>query len=251
MAFDHPQEGEAFLSTMPAGRDQRRHALVVVIVAAVLFVIVAPFARVPLPPAWAFVSIYDSALLVINLITAVLLFEQFSILRSRALLVLATGYLYAALMAVPHTLAFPGIFAPAGLLGDDPQTAAWIFVLWRVGWELTLVAYVFLRRNDPVSQNWSARSAIGLSAAMVLASTCLLTLLATQISHVLSRTPTRRSLYPNGGDNRCRSLLPWCACLVRFLATKTKVGARPMADGRHVPHAAIGAAQLNHEHWPV
>jgi diguanylate cyclase (GGDEF)-like protein len=185
MAFDHPQEGEAFLSTMPAGRNQRRHALVVVIVAAVLFVIVAPFARVPLPPAWAFVSIYDSALLVINLITAVLLFEQFSILRSRALLVLATGYLYAALMAVPHTLAFPGIFAPAGLLGDDPQTAAWIFVLWRVGWELTLVAYVFLRRNEPVSQKWSARSAIGLSAAMVLASTCLVTLLATQISHVL------------------------------------------------------------------
>src|SRR5262245_5594444 len=144
MAFDQPQEGEAFLSTMPAGRDQRRHALVVVAVAAILFVMVTPFARVPLPPAWAFISIYESALLVINLITAVLLFEQFSILRSRALLVLATGYLYAALMTIPHVLAFPGIFSATGLLGNDPQTSAWLFVLWRTGYELTLVAYVFL-----------------------------------------------------------------------------------------------------------
>jgi diguanylate cyclase (GGDEF)-like protein len=185
MAFDQPQEGEPFLSTMPAGRDQRRHALVVVVVATLVFAIAAPFARVALPPAWAFIAISESALFVINLITAVLLFEQFSILRSRALLVLATGYLYAALMAIPHVLAFPGIFAPAGLLGDNPQTAAWIFVLWRVGWELTLVAYVFLRHDELISPNRSSRSAIGLSVAIVMVSTCLLTLLVAQTSRLL------------------------------------------------------------------
>src|SRR5262249_34699551 len=101
------------------------------------------------------------------------------------LLVLATGYLYAALMVVPHVLAFPGIFAPAGLLGDSPQIAAWMFVLWRVGWELTLVAYVFLSRDELISQNRSGRSAIGLSVAIVLVSTCLLTVLVAQTSHAL------------------------------------------------------------------
>jgi diguanylate cyclase (GGDEF)-like protein len=57
-------------------------------------------------------------------------------------------------------------------------------VLWRVGWELTLVAYVFLN-DEPISRNWSGRSAIGLSVAIVLVSVCLLTLLVAQTSHVL------------------------------------------------------------------
>src|SRR5262245_30953692 len=144
MVVEQPQEGEAFLSTMPAGSEQRRHALIVVAVATIIVLLAAPFARVPLPPAWAFISIQESAMLVINLITAVLLLEQFSILRSRALLVLAAGYLYAALMAIPHLLAFPGIFAPAGLLGDAPQIAAWGLAFLWVGWELTLLVLVFL-----------------------------------------------------------------------------------------------------------
>ena len=51
-------------------------------------------------------------------ITAILLFAQFSILRSRAILVIASGYLFTALILIPWILAFPGVFAPGkGLMG--------------------------------------------------------------------------------------------------------------------------------------
>jgi len=59
-----------------------------------------------------------------DLITAILLFGQFGILRSRALLVLASGYLLTAFMAVAHALTFPGLFSPTGLLGAGPQSTA-------------------------------------------------------------------------------------------------------------------------------
>ena len=42
-----------------------------------IFLIALPFAKVPLTPVWAFIPVYQSALVVNDLITAVLLFSQF------------------------------------------------------------------------------------------------------------------------------------------------------------------------------
>ena len=97
---------------MPATGRDRTAALAVVGVSAVLFAIAVPFAGVPLAPMPAFVASYQSALAVNDLITAVLLFSQFAILRSRALLLLASGYLFTAGAAIVHALTFPGLFAP-------------------------------------------------------------------------------------------------------------------------------------------
>ena len=79
-------ERHIFLSTMPATRGDRKAALAVVSVSAVLFACAVPFAGVPLTPVPAFVASYQSALAINDLITAVLLFSQFAISRSRALL---------------------------------------------------------------------------------------------------------------------------------------------------------------------
>ena len=81
-------ERNIFLSTMPATRRDRMPALAVVGVSAVLFACAVPFAGVPLTPVPAFVASYQSALAINDLITAVLLFSQFAISRSRALLLL-------------------------------------------------------------------------------------------------------------------------------------------------------------------
>ena len=105
-------ERNIFLSTMPATSRDRRAALAVVGVSAVLFACAVPFAGVPLAPVPAFVASYQSALAINDLITAVLLFSQFAILRSRALLLLASGYLFTAMAAIVHALTFPGLFAP-------------------------------------------------------------------------------------------------------------------------------------------
>jgi hypothetical protein len=73
-----------FLSLLPPARSERVLALVVVAVSVVAFLAAAPFAQVPLAPVAGFIPIYQSALAINDLITAALLFGQFSILRSRA-----------------------------------------------------------------------------------------------------------------------------------------------------------------------
>ncbi len=117
-------ERNIFLSTMLASRSDRRTALAVVCISAVLFLCAVPFAGVPLTPLPAFVASYHSALAINYLFTALLLFSQFAITRSRAMLLLASGYLFTAMAAIVHALTFPGLFAPGGLLGAGPRPAS-------------------------------------------------------------------------------------------------------------------------------
>jgi PAS domain S-box-containing protein len=137
-----------FLSTMPATDRDRTAALAVVGVSAVLFACAVPFAGVPLAPVPAFVASYQSALAINDLITAILLFSQFTILRSRALLLLASGYLFTAIAAIVHALTFPGLFAPAGLLNAGPQTTVWLFMIWHGGFPLLVLGYASLKDHD-------------------------------------------------------------------------------------------------------
>ena len=137
-----------FLSTLPATRRDRAVALAVVGVSSVLFVCAAPFAGMPLAPIPAFVASYQSALVVNFLITAVLLFSQFGILRSRALLLLATGYLFTAAAAIAHALTFPGLFAPAGLFNAGSQTTVWLYIVWHGVFPLLVLGYALLKGKD-------------------------------------------------------------------------------------------------------
>src|SRR6185437_3925308 len=123
-------------------------ALTVVLISIVTFLIAIPFARIQLPAIWTFIPIYESALAVNDLITASLLFVQFSILRSRALLALACGYLFAAIMVIPHALTFPDLFAPTGLLGAGPQSTAWIYMFWHSIFPGLVMLYAVLKNRD-------------------------------------------------------------------------------------------------------
>src|SRR5262245_1209548 len=141
-----------FLSTAPSGRVSRRLALAIVIVSTVFFFAAAPFAKEAMTPLWAFIPIYQSALVINDLVTAVLLFGQFAILRSKGLLVLAGGYLFTACMAAVHGLTFPGLFAPGGLLGAGPQTTAWLYMFWHGVFPLCVIAYCLLQGRDGATQ---------------------------------------------------------------------------------------------------
>jgi signal transduction histidine kinase len=171
----------AFLSTLPAPRGQRRLALAVVLISLAIFLAAAPFAKLPLAPVPAFLPIYQSSLVICDLITAVLLFGQFRVLRSRALLVLVSAYLFSAFMAIAHALSFPGLFAPAGGLIGGPQTTAWLYFLWHGGFPLLVLAYA-LRMNEKPGEDeapGSARLAAAVTLAAVLAAVGGITLLAT------------------------------------------------------------------------
>jgi PAS domain S-box-containing protein len=137
-----------FLSTLPASDRDRALASAIVCVSAILFAIAVPYAGVPLTPMPAFVASYQSALAINDLITAVLLFSQFAILRSWAMLLLASGYLFTAMAAIVHGLTFPGLFAPTGLLGAGPQTTVWLYMIWHGGFPLLAIAYSLTKAAD-------------------------------------------------------------------------------------------------------
>ncbi|MFZ0836525.1 MAG: GGDEF domain-containing protein [Xanthobacteraceae bacterium] len=180
MDFVSPDDG-VFLSTMPATRSQRWLALAVVLIATILFLASAPFAKVQLQRVDGFIPAYETAIVLFDLITAILLFGQFAFLRSRALLLLASGYLFTSTMTLAHALSFPGLFAPQGLLGAGPQTTVWIYVFWHVGFALSVIAFALLKDEAPSSYapRRSARLDIVSSICLVLIATALLTLLAT------------------------------------------------------------------------
>jgi signal transduction histidine kinase len=150
MADEAIAERSVFLSTLSPSEQERRFARYVILASLVPFLIVAPFAKVKLAEVWGFIPSYQSALLVNDLITAVLLFVQFAILGSLPLLVLAGGYLFTALMAVPHSLSFPRLFAPGGLLGAGPQTTAWLYMIWHAGFPLAVIVYTLLQGHRRV-----------------------------------------------------------------------------------------------------
>ncbi|KQW49680.1 MULTISPECIES: response regulator [unclassified Roseateles] len=153
------RSGPAFLLDQPAGPRERRHALIVVLLSVLVFAALVPFAKVKLAPVPAFIPIYQSALVLTDLITAVLLFGQYRILRSQALLVLGCGYLFTALLTTAHTLSFPGLFSTTGLLGATTQTTVWLYMLWHAGFPVFVLGYLALKTRPRLAvpaQLWPA-----------------------------------------------------------------------------------------------
>ncbi|WP_374561862.1 response regulator [Ideonella sp.] len=177
-----PDSSELFVATTPARRPVQRRALAVVLVSALLFMALVPWAKTPLPPLTAFIPLYQSALVLSDLITAYLLLGQFRILGRPMLGGLAAAYLFSALMASVHALSFPGLFAPGGALGAGPQTTAWLYMLWHAGFPLGVLVYAgrsALPGVAPVRSLAWVRRAVGLGLLVVLAVVAALTVLAT------------------------------------------------------------------------
>jgi signal transduction histidine kinase len=170
-----PEEQHFILASLSPSRAQRQLALAVVLaLLAAFFITIGPLSTIQLGRIDAFVPAYATAILVIDSITAVLLFAQFSILRSRALLVIASGYLFTALVVIPWMLTFPGVFTPGGLLGAGLQSTNWLYILWHGGFPTFVMAYALLKDADPEKRVWhgSVRAAILSSVATTAAAVC-------------------------------------------------------------------------------
>lgn len=157
MDVDFSNERWAFVSTEPAGRREIRFALVAVVVSVLVFLVTAPFAKTQLLQIPAFLPIYVSALVICDLITAALLFGQFSVLRSLGLLVLAAGYLFSASATFAYALFFPGLLGLPGLPLPGPQTSSAMYMFWHSGFPLFVLAYAWLKPsgaalNQPVAR---------------------------------------------------------------------------------------------------
>lgn len=184
-----PAEGadQFLLPTLPPTPGQRRVALAVVLVLVIAFVVIAPFRAIQLPRSAAFIAAFQTVLFVNDLITATLLFAHYSVLRWRSLLMLASGYLFTALIAIPYALTFPGLFSPTGLLGADYQTAGWLYLIWHCGLPLTVIAYSLLKERDRTAtpSPTAPRAAIGKCVLVVALVVCGLTWVAVMGGRVL------------------------------------------------------------------
>src|ERR1700704_6380296 len=185
-----PEEQHFILSSLSPGRAQKWLAFAIVLALLVAFLMTAgPLSTIELARIDAFVPVYATAMFVTDLMTAGVLFAQFSIRRSRALLVLASGYLFTALTLIPWLLTFPGVFAPGGLLGAGRQSTSWLYTLWHSGFAMFVIAYALLKDADPAKRLWqrSAGAAILSSVVMTAAIVCAATFLVTAYAPLLPR----------------------------------------------------------------
>ena len=173
---DRDRRSSIFLSLLPPTDADRRVATAIIALSAAIFLALVPFAKEPLAPIPAFIPAYQSALFISDLITAAVLYGQFAIQRTRPVLLVAAGYLFTGLCTIPHTLSFPGLFGPEGIIGAGPQTTVWLYMLWHAGFPILMMVYALLKDDDrAIAAPWSVAVLSMAAVALVVVAGTLLT----------------------------------------------------------------------------
>ena len=166
-----PEEDLFVLSNLSPSPAQKRLALFVVLCILAVYVLITAglFSNFRPVQIEAFLPAYTAAMIVNDAITAAMLFAQFSILRSRAILMIASGYLFTALILIPWVLTIPGGFAPGGLIGGFQSTSG-LYLFWHAGFALFVIGYALSKDADPRRRYWqgTVRAAIALSIALTV-----------------------------------------------------------------------------------
>jgi hypothetical protein len=159
-------------------------------------VVTVPFGRVPFLGSSIKPAVIFSLTFLADLITWFLLISQFRIVRSRALLVLASGYLFTSVMNIPEILTMWGQFSPTGLLGAGRQTGLWLALSPFTGYPLAVFFYAVMKKEPraPAVQG-SSRAAIAASVAIVIAIILALTWIA------IAEEPHLPKIVPTGGQS--------------------------------------------------
>jgi signal transduction histidine kinase len=170
------------IATMPANQRQRRLALAAILCLSAGVVVTAPFASLQIARIDAFVPVLQTVLCVADFITASLLFAQYSVQPHRAILVLASGYVCSGSFAFLQTLAFPGAYAPNGLIGNGIDTPAWLFILWHTTFPTLTIFYALLKDKKRIASTsqTSSSTRVGITIASVLVAIFALTWMVTE-----------------------------------------------------------------------
>jgi signal transduction histidine kinase len=173
------------IAAKPISTRDRNIALAAIVVFAILDAIVIPFASVQLPRVDPFIPVLQTVMCVVDLLTAALLFAQYSIQPLRAIIPVASGYVFSGLFAFIQTLAFPGAYSPTGVIGDGLSSAAWFFVLWHTNFPLALIVYVLIKDSGVRLSKGSPRVTIVRTLGCVLTAAAGLAWLATHATQYL------------------------------------------------------------------
>src|SRR5258705_5255969 len=176
------------ISLLPPSEAHRRESLAVSTFFLVAFVISFRSAKVILPQSDIYIPLVATAMFQNDLVTASLLLAQFSVVRSRALLLLANGYLFTALVVAVYALIWRGAFHSTELFGAGPQTLPWLYLIWHAGLPTSVIVYALLRSQEhttpPVARDSVLMFMLASIACTVLI-VCGLTWLFTRFQDVL------------------------------------------------------------------
>jgi len=203
----------------------RHRAMAIGVVASVLAVsaLVAPFESLQIGRMDSFLPAVQTVMSAADLLTATLLFAQYSVQPHRALLVIASGYIFAGSFAFLQTLSFPGSYAPNGLIGDVYNTPAWFFVLWYTTFPLSILSYALLKDRGKISEASTAAS-IAITLICVFCTVALLSWLMIDKVEYLPRFFTAGLMRQTPLSNQFNvglSLLDCFVLLVLFVRRRT------------------------------
>jgi len=219
------QDFPLVIASMPATGRHQRIAVGIVIHLIIAVAVIAPFSHIHVARVDAFIPVLQTVLSVADFVTAVLLFAQFSIQPQLAMLALACGYMFSGSFAFLQTLAFPGAYAPAGLIGDGPNTPAWMYVLWHSTLPAAILAYALSKDTIGVGKlpGRSTRDTILITAACALAVIAVLAWIVTTKTEYLPSlyTPDSKSLTLLGNQLNL-ALLIWVAIALAVLVFRRR-----------------------------
>lgn len=157
----------------PPGRREVQIGVIIVGLLLAASLAIFPIADTQWPAVPASIPVVEVAVLFGELIIAAVLYAQASIFRSRALTMLASGYVFTALLLVPHGLTFPGSIVPEGLFNAGFSTAAWLAVIRRIAYPIIVILYVLVEVDHvdgkALADRSSAKVPTGLAVACLLA----------------------------------------------------------------------------------
>lgn len=138
-------DSEFLIYDRRAGEHHVQSALTFAFLLALTSLAIFPYRMLVLPQITVFIPIIDTMHLLFCGIIATVLLSLASILRSKALIALGTGYVFVACIAVAHALTYPDTFSQAGLLGARPDTVTWLYLAWHSALPATVITYALLK----------------------------------------------------------------------------------------------------------
>src|SRR5258705_1885705 len=218
------QDFPLIIANMPATGQQKAVAVGVAVLLIVAAAAIAPFASIQLARVDAFIPVLQTSLCLADLITAALLFAQYSIQPQRAILALASGYICSGSFAFLQTLAFPGGYAPAGLIGDGPNSPAWIYVLWHTTFPAAILVYALSKDATGAARpGRPVMTAIAITIACVLATiTLLIWIVTTKTGYIPSFYTDDVRLQTRFGNQVNLALWLWGATALAVLFARRR-----------------------------
>lgn len=129
-------------ASRPATGSQISKAVLMCGAIALLTAFFAPIAAVKGPLVAAFLPSYQTAIIIAYVITGYLIFAQYRVTHSLALLYVSGGCIYTGAILVAQFLSFPGSFVAQGPVFGGRQTTIWLWSFWHVGPSAGTLLYV-------------------------------------------------------------------------------------------------------------